>query len=76
MNGLTVTRIDVGNRHDSIFQTLLELVLRNKTYTSRLSNQDANDWALSFWDDFDIQCEAKAKNGLIQLYERAVETKK
>jgi len=32
---------------------------------------------LSFWDDFDIQCEAKAKNlASEQLYNRAVETKK
>ena len=25
-------------------------------------NQAVNDWALTFWDKFDIQCESKAKN--------------
>ena len=25
-------------------------------------NEKANEWALSFWKDFAIQCEAKAKN--------------
>jgi UV DNA damage repair endonuclease len=37
-------------------------------------NQAANDWALSFWDQFDIQCESKSKNlGSEQVYNRAVE---
>jgi len=37
-------------------------------------NQAANDWALSFWNDFDIQCESKMKNlAQEQLYNRAVE---
>ena len=36
-------------------------------------NKDVNDWALSFWDDFDIQCEAKAKNlATEQLYKQAM----
>ena len=36
-------------------------------------NPDANAWALSFWQDFDIQCEAKAKNlATQQLYEQAL----
>lgn len=35
-------------------------------------NEKANDWALGFWEDFDIQCEAKAKNlASKQLYEQA-----
>jgi len=25
-------------------------------------NYEANEWAISFWPQFDIQCEAKAKN--------------
>lgn len=36
-------------------------------------NQAVNDWALSFADDFDIQCESKAKNlardGLLNIQE-------
>jgi UV DNA damage repair endonuclease len=37
-------------------------------------NQPVTDWALSFWDQFDIQCESKSKNlGSEQVYNRAVE---
>ena len=36
-------------------------------------NNAANDWALSFWDKFDICCESKAKNlASFALYERAI----
>jgi len=35
-------------------------------------NESVTDWALSFWDQFDIQCESKSKNlGSEQVYERA-----
>jgi UV DNA damage repair endonuclease len=37
-------------------------------------NQPVTDWALSFWDRFDIQCESKGKNlASEQVYNRAVE---
>ena len=37
-------------------------------------NQATTDWALTFWDKFDIQCEAKGKNlASEQVYNRAVE---
>ena len=37
-------------------------------------NQPVTDWALSFWQDFDIQCESKGKNlASEQVYNRAVE---
>jgi len=37
-------------------------------------NESVTDWALSFWDQFDIQCESKSKNlGSEQVYNRAVE---
>jgi UV DNA damage endonuclease len=36
-------------------------------------NQATTDWALSFWDQFDIQCESKGKNlASEQVYNRAV----
>jgi UV DNA damage repair endonuclease len=36
-------------------------------------NQPVTDWALSFWQDFDIQCESKGKNlASEQVYNRAV----
>jgi len=37
-------------------------------------NQPVTDWALTFWDRFDIQCESKGKNlASEQVYNRAVE---
>jgi UV DNA damage endonuclease len=37
-------------------------------------NHATTDWALSFWDQFDIQCESKGKNlASEQVYNRAVE---
>ena len=39
-------------------------------------NQPVTDWALSFWPQFDIQCESKGKNlASEQVYNRAVELK-
>lgn len=36
-------------------------------------NKQVNAWALSFWKDFDIQCEAKAKNlASEQLYKQGI----
>ena len=35
-------------------------------------NKAVNEWALSFWDDFDIMCESKGKNlASFALYEQA-----
>jgi hypothetical protein len=35
-------------------------------------NQATTDWALGFWDSFDIQCESKGKNlASFKVYERA-----
>jgi hypothetical protein len=37
-------------------------------------NQATTDWALTFWNQFDIQCESKGKNlASEQVYNRAVE---
>jgi UV DNA damage endonuclease len=44
-----------------------------RAHSDYYPNDIANDWALSFWDQFDIQCEAKAKNlASEQLYNRAI----
>lgn len=38
-------------------------------------NKSVNQWALSFWDQFDIMCESKAKNlASRKLYQEAVES--
>jgi UV DNA damage repair endonuclease len=46
-----------------------------RAHSEYYPNYEANNWALSFWNDFDIQCEAKAKNlASEQLYNQAKET--
>jgi len=48
-----------------------------RAHSEYYPNVKANDWALSFWKDFDIQCEAKAKNlASQQLYKQAIATGK
>lgn len=43
-----------------------------RAHSDYYPNKEVNEWALSFWEDFDIQCEAKAKNlAQQQLYEHA-----
>ena len=37
-------------------------------------NEKVNEWALSFLDNFDIQCEAKAKNLLVNNYMQYINT--
>ena len=74
--------LESRDKHDQLHsvQRLLDLGSKKqklRAHSDFYPNNDANDWALSFWDEFDIQCEAKAKNlASLQLYERAVETKK
>lgn len=40
-----------------------------RAHSDMFDNTECNKWALSFWDNFDIMCEAKNKNlSSIQLY--------
>lgn len=44
-----------------------------RAHSDYYPNREVNEWALSFWDQFDIQCEAKAKNlASKQIYEQAI----
>ena len=44
-----------------------------RAHSDFLPNNTVNDWALSFWDNFDIQVEAKAKNlATDQLHARSM----
>jgi UV DNA damage endonuclease len=44
-----------------------------RAHSDYYPNRTVNEWALSFWDQFDIQCEAKAKNlASAQLYQQAM----
>ena len=46
-----------------------------RAHSDHYPNYEANEWAISFWDQFDIQCEAKAKNlASEQLWLQATET--
>ena len=45
---------------------------RLRAHSNFYWNNAVNDWALSFWDQFDIMCESKAKNlASMALYEYA-----
>jgi UV DNA damage endonuclease len=47
-----------------------------RAHSDYFPNEKANAWALSFWSQFDIQCEAKAKNlASKQLYNQAMNIK-
>ena len=71
-----------GDRHASmhVMEQLLDIGCKKqklRAHSDFYPNYDANEWALSFWEDFDIQCEAKAKNlASQQLYEQALATVK
>ena len=54
-------------RHDTMhdISSLLETGGKKqklRAHSEYYPNYKANEWAISFWDQFDIQCEAKAKN--------------
>ena len=66
-----------GDMHD--INNLLDLGCKKqklRAHSDFYPNEQVNDWALSFWENFDIQCEAKAKNlASKQLYEQAIDLK-
>jgi UV DNA damage repair endonuclease len=75
----SVSREDVLVGHDTIVAPDYNLLLESGHKKSKLRahsnfmwNTAVNDWALSFWDQFDIMVEAKAKNlASARLFERA-----
>jgi len=68
--------------HDGMWsiRRLLDLGCKKqklRAHSDFYPNHAVNEWALSFWQDFDIQCEAKAKNlATQQLYEQALHNNK
>jgi UV DNA damage endonuclease len=59
--------INNDNRHSGLQHLPILLETGGKkqklrAHSDYYPNEKANDWAISFWDKFDIQCEAKAKN--------------
>jgi UV DNA damage repair endonuclease len=75
------SREDILVNHDAAQRPDLATLLESghkkqklRAHSDFFWNTAANDWALSFWQDFDIQCESKSKNlGSEQVYNRAVE---
>ena len=59
-------------KHD--LNTLLESGYNKqklRAHSNYYYNKSCNDWAMSFWNDFDIMCESKAKNlASFALYEK------
>jgi UV DNA damage repair endonuclease len=56
-----------GSRHDTMHKLsdLLDIGCKKqklRAHSDFYPNEKVNEWALSFLDNFDIQCEAKAKN--------------
>ena len=72
------TTIDSNDRHSELQDLSILLETGGKkqklrAHSDYYPNYHANEWALSFWPDFDIQCEAKAKNlASQQLYEQSL----
>ena len=75
----SISREDVLVGHDSKLAPNYTQLLESGHKKSHLRahsdfywNTAVNDWALSFWDKFDIMCESKAKNlASFSLYEQA-----
>jgi len=76
----SVSREDVLVEHDSTVLPDHSALLAQGYKKQKLRahsdfywNTAVTDWALSFWDQFDIQCESKGKNlASQQVYERAI----
>jgi UV DNA damage repair endonuclease len=75
----SVSREDLLVNHDTTImpnhsQLLAEGYRKQKlrAHSDFYWNRAVNEWALSFWDDFDIMCESKGKNiASFALYEQA-----
>ena len=71
-------RLPVGFAHDTMpdMKQLLAAGCKKqklRAHSDYFPNRAVNEWALSFSKDFDIQCEAKAKNlASQQLYEQSI----
>jgi len=76
-----LAKANINNVHGQLndINTLLErncVKQKLRAHSDYYPNKHANDWALSFLNDFDIMCEAKKKNlANEQVYNRAVELK-
>lgn len=75
----SISREDVLINHCSKTLPLMESLIKQgykkqklRAHSDYYWNSAANDWALSFWDNFDIMCESKAKNlASFKLFEYA-----
>ena len=70
---------ELGDKMHSQMHNIKDLLARGckkqklRAHSDFLPNDAVNDWALSFWENFDIQVEAKAKNlATDQLHARSM----
>ena len=76
----SISREDILVNHDTTVMPDHKLLLETgykkqklRAHSNFYWNQPVNEWALSFWDQFDIMCESKAKNlASFALYEQAI----
>jgi UV DNA damage endonuclease len=77
----SISREDVLVGHDTTVMPDHKLLLESGYKKQKLRahsdfywNRSVNEWALAFWDQFDIQCESKGKNlASFALYQQAME---
>jgi UV DNA damage repair endonuclease len=75
----SVSREDILVGHDTTIAPAHQALLvegykkqKLRAHSDFYWNRAVNEWALSFWNDFDIQCESKGKNlASFALYEQA-----
>ena len=76
----SISREDVLNLHSTTVRPDLQALLNTGYKKAKLRahsnfywNTVVNEWALSFWDQFDIMCESKGKNlASLSLYQQAL----
>ena len=75
----SISREDILVDHDASVMPDHRLLLETgykkqklRAHSNFYWNKPVNEWALSFWDQFDIMCESKAKNlASFALYDQA-----
>jgi UV damage endonuclease UvdE len=76
----SVSREDILVDHDTTIAPNYKLLLEQgykkqkmRAHSDFYWNKEVNQWALSFWDNFDIMCESKGKNlASFELFKEAV----
>jgi hypothetical protein len=76
----SVSREDILVDHDTTIAPNYKLLLEQgykkqkmRAHSDFYWNKEVNQWALTFWNNFDIMCESKGKNlASFELFKEAV----